>query len=117
MTHVPEILKLHDLARDPGAGNIEAFKVRTESNLHNRSLHHHVFDTSLAARVMHFMRLQLLTVEAVKPYHIFVAAQKLREGLSPDNALILSENAPHLAASPFHSDWIRSNRRDPPEVK
>ena len=117
MTHAPEILNLHDLARDPGAGDIEAFRVRTVGNVHNRCLHHHVFDTSLAARVMDYMHLQLLAVEAVKPHHIFVAAEKLRGGLSPNNELFLDDHAPYLSASPFQSDRILSNRRDSPDAK
>ena len=104
MTHAPEILNLHDLARDPGAGDIEAFRVRTAGNVHNRGLHHHVFDTSLAARLMDFMHLQLLAVEAVKPHHIFVAAQKLHGDLRPKNELFLGQHAPYLSASPFQSD-------------
>jgi SAM-dependent methyltransferase len=106
MTHAPEILSLHDLARDPLAGGFESFKVRTEDNVHNRCLHHHVFNTSLAAGLLHFVNLQLLAVEAVKPQHIFVAAQKLGESLSPNNDLFLSQNAPYRSASPFQSDRI-----------
>jgi SAM-dependent methyltransferase len=106
MTHAPEILSLHDLARDPFAGGFEAFKLRTEDNVHNRCLHHHVFDTALVASLMHFMKLQLLVVEAVRPHHIFVVARKLTGDLSPDNHLFLGEQAPCRSSSPFQSDRI-----------
>jgi SAM-dependent methyltransferase len=106
MTHAQEILRLHDLARDPFAGGFESFKIRTEDNLNNRCLHHHVFNTSLAAGLVHFMNLQLIAVQAVKPQHIFVAAQKLGDGLSPNNDFFLSQNAPYRSSSPFQSDRI-----------
>lgn len=47
MTHLEEILALHDLSRDPGAGDAQAFKARSLENFRNRTLHHHVFDLSL----------------------------------------------------------------------
>lgn len=43
LTHLPEILELHDLAMDPPAGNIENFRQRSQDNYNNRCLHHHVF--------------------------------------------------------------------------
>jgi hypothetical protein len=72
----------------------------------NRCMHHHVFDTSLAARAIDFVGLRLLAVEAVKPNHIFVAAQKIRQGLSPNNGLFLDRNALHFSGSPFLSDRL-----------
>src|SRR4051812_5693705 len=51
-THVAEILRLHDLSRDPGAGSREAFAARARQNLEYRSLHHHVFNTELALRLV-----------------------------------------------------------------
>ncbi len=33
LTHLPEILELHDLTRDPGAVSYESFKIRCETNL------------------------------------------------------------------------------------
>jgi SAM-dependent methyltransferase len=106
MTHAPEILRLHDLARDPNAGDFQAFKLRTADNVHNRCLHHHVFDTSLAVRLIHFVGLQLLAVDAVRPHHIFVVAQKLGHSLSPNNDPFLGQQALHLSASPFLSDRL-----------
>jgi SAM-dependent methyltransferase len=55
MTHLEEILTLHDLSRDPAAGDAERFKARSLRNFENRCLHHHVFDLPLAHEAMkHF---------------------------------------------------------------
>jgi len=50
LTHLEEILALHDLDRDPWAGGRENFIRRSRENLEHRGLHHHVFDQALIAR-------------------------------------------------------------------
>ena len=52
MTHLPEILKLHDLSRDIPAGSSEEFRIRSLQNLHNRCLHHHVFNMDLLKKII-----------------------------------------------------------------
>jgi SAM-dependent methyltransferase len=47
LTHLQEILELHDLGRDKAAGSFEDFKARSVDNFSNRGLHHHVFDAEL----------------------------------------------------------------------
>src|SRR5713226_8445532 len=42
LTHVDEILKLHDLSRDLPAGTPEQFRARSLNNSAVRALHHHV---------------------------------------------------------------------------
>jgi len=51
LTHLPEILALHDLSRDPQAGTPEQFAARSRENFKNRCLHQHVFDEKLAVAV------------------------------------------------------------------
>jgi SAM-dependent methyltransferase len=52
LTHLDEILALHDLSRDPLGGTPEAFAARSRVNHENRCLHHHVFDAALVRDVM-----------------------------------------------------------------
>lgn len=47
LTHLDEILSLHDLSMDPPAGNLQQFRARSLDNFNNRTLHHHVFDLRL----------------------------------------------------------------------
>ncbi|MFZ2333454.1 MAG: methyltransferase domain-containing protein [Sideroxyarcus sp.] len=75
LTHLPEILALHDLKRDPEAGDNEAFKRRSMRNIENRCLHHHVFDAGLAVNLVEYMGLKVLAVEEVYPHHILVLAK------------------------------------------
>lgn len=55
LTHLDEILALHDLSMDPPAGNLEEFRLRSLNNFENRALHHHVFDIPLMTEMLeHF---------------------------------------------------------------
>lgn len=47
LSHLDEILRLHDLKMDPPAGNITTFRTRSEKNFWNRGLHQHVYDQKL----------------------------------------------------------------------
>jgi SAM-dependent methyltransferase len=106
LTHMPEILALHDLERDPEAGDHAAFKVRSARNFENRCFHHHVFDTRLAVTLVDHMGLQILAVEAIRPMHILVVAQKPAGDVLPDNSALLSESAQYRRVSPFASDHL-----------
>jgi len=76
LTHLPEILALHDLERDPEAGDSEAFRSRSMKNVENRCLHHHVFNAALARSLAGYVGLEVLVVERIYPHHILVLAQK-----------------------------------------
>ena len=104
LTHLPEILSLHDLRRDPGAGGFEAFKARSERNRENRGLHHHVFDTRLAVELLDHVGVRIRAVESTFPFHIAALATRLESGQRPDNTEFLGPRAPYRSASPFRSD-------------
>jgi SAM-dependent methyltransferase len=104
LTHLDEILRLHDLARDPRAGDLAAFERRSRKNIENRCLHHHVFDTRLAVEVIHHVGLQILTVELARPYHIFVIARKPAAGEPLDNESFRGARYPPVWNSPVPSD-------------
>ncbi len=106
LTHMSEILVLHDLSRDPVAGDIAAFKARSERNFENRCFHHHVFDTHLAVSLVHHMDLQIQSVEAIRPMHILIVAQKMMSGALPNNSAFFSDLAQYRRASPFSSDHL-----------
>lgn len=74
LTHLPEILKLHDLGRDRQAGSYEAFKTRSEQNVENRCLHHHVFDKAATVAMAEAAGYRVLSAEAKRPLHLIVVA-------------------------------------------
>jgi SAM-dependent methyltransferase len=101
LTHLKEVLELHDLTRDRAAGNREAFHGRCLQNIENRGLHHHVFDLRAAIELVDHAGLQLLAAETAKPHHVVMLAKKC----SPlDNRAFLKLDSTHFARSPFGSD-------------
>jgi 2-polyprenyl-3-methyl-5-hydroxy-6-metoxy-1,4-benzoquinol methylase len=66
LSHLEEILKLHDLSLDPGAGKYSQFKKRSINNFQNRALHHHVFNMNLLCKIFEFFNLKILIKEITK---------------------------------------------------
>jgi SAM-dependent methyltransferase len=77
LSHLDEILALHDLDMDPPAGTIEQFRARSLDNFHNRCLHHHVFDSKLVIDLFDHLNVQLIDIQAKLPYHIIAFGQKV----------------------------------------
>lgn len=98
LTHLQEILQLHDDSKDPGVHDI-TFRERAERNAELRSLHHHVFDTRLVVDAVNKVGLEVLAVEPLRPYHIVVLARNLPE---------------EAAVSPFSEDALRAVLRKSP---
>ncbi len=66
LTHLTEILALHDLALDPPAGNFENFRARSLDNYSNRGLHHHVFDMPLICQMLEHSGFQVISTCVTK---------------------------------------------------
>lgn len=106
LTHLEEILALHDLRKDPGAGNMESFQKRSIRNIENRCLHHHVFDTRLAVEVVNHIGLRILTVELLRPYHIVIVARKTGHDEAAPNEQFRGISTEPCWNSPFPSDRV-----------
>jgi SAM-dependent methyltransferase len=104
LTHLPEILKLHDLALDPAAGAYVAFEERSKNNIGNRCLHQHAFDTTLVIELLDYLGLQIHAIEPLRPCHIISIAQKLPAGISAKNDAYEGSVARYSHISPFASD-------------
>ena len=78
LTHLEEILELHDLKRDSHAGSFADFKKRSLDNFENRSLHHHVFDILLLEKMINYIGMKVL-ISHSSPTDHFIAASKIEE--------------------------------------
>jgi SAM-dependent methyltransferase len=109
-THLPEILKLHDLSLDPGAGSYEQFLARSNKNFDNRCLHHHVFVTESWISILDYLNLEIVCLEAILPFHIIAIGKKVNENtenlrsLHASNMRFLEFNSRWRQDSPFHLD-------------
>lgn len=64
LSHVPEILKLHDFSRDPQAGGYKNFEERCKANIKYRCIHHHVYSQQLLKQMLDYtgMKLSLIHI-------------------------------------------------------
>jgi hypothetical protein len=108
-THVEEFIELCDLGRVPDRLSREAFAERTRDHAANRTVHHHVFDTELAVRLLDRAGFQLLSVETALPFHIVAVARA--NAPRPGNAPFLARSAAWRATSVFRRDRQESRTR------
>lgn len=106
LTHVPEILALHDAAKDPGTHGM-SFEERAQRNPEMRSLHHHVFDTRLAVDAVSEAGFVPEAVEPLEPYHVVVLARKAGSERAP-HRMSEDELRTALQQSPFRTDRAHS---------
>lgn len=70
LSHLPEILALHDSRLSPLTGSKEEFKKRGEDNYNNRCLHQHVFDLGLLRKI--FKHLKLTVLDSATTYTDYI---------------------------------------------
>ena len=76
LTHLPEILELHDLAMDPPAGDIENFRKRSERNYENRCLYHHVFCEDSLRKIFGYLGLEVLDFREAFQNYVILGRKK-----------------------------------------
>jgi SAM-dependent methyltransferase len=76
LTHLDEILKLHDLSLDPAAGSFETFRSRSLENYSNRTLHHHVFDMDLIKSLLEYCGFDTVQNNEIKTDFIVLAIKR-----------------------------------------
>lgn len=76
LTHLGEILSLHDLLLDSGVGTAQEFAERARKNNKHRSLHQHVFDRDLLRRLFSYCGVEVLTVDFALPCHTIMMGRK-----------------------------------------
>jgi SAM-dependent methyltransferase len=104
-THLEEVIRVHDLERDPTVPDRAALRARALDNPRNRTVHHHVFTTRSALAMLDHVGLDLLQAEVRYPHDIYVLARLPAPGSPPvDNAALLDRGAGFLRASPFRVD-------------
>jgi SAM-dependent methyltransferase len=86
LTHLEEILALHDLIRDVPAGMAEQFRARSLRNAENRCLHHHVFDSALQRATLEASGWAVEATECVRPLHLVALARRPAGGEKPSPA-------------------------------
>ncbi len=76
LTHLEEIIALHDLDLDRQAGSPQQFRQRCLLNASHRAMHHHVFSPEVLVEMFTFLQMKVVHISAERPHHIIVQAQK-----------------------------------------
>ncbi len=77
LTHLDEILELHDLDRDPGVIDRGLFPARCRDNFNNRCLHQHVFDMELLRQIFDYLGLKIVLTDTSTNFHQVIAGVKI----------------------------------------
>jgi len=77
LTHLQEILALHDLELDPAAGSPQEFRERCLANSAVRAMHHHVFSAEVLARMMGRAGMRVANLSSERPGHILAVGRKI----------------------------------------
>lgn len=101
MTHLDEVLALHDLERDPAAPSRAVFEQRCRENFATRSLHHHVFVSRTVVNLCRAADLRVLMLRPEAPCHIVCLCRV--DGGSGEE-LTDAQLTACLMSSPFASD-------------
>jgi hypothetical protein len=104
-THFEEVLRLHDITRDAGIQSQEELIERTDKNIENRCVHHHVFNSALAAKIVDHVGFKILDLSPFSPCHIIILAQKCENEVQ-DNTIFISPVLGGYSESYFPSDRI-----------
>ena len=82
LTHLDEVLSLHDLHLDPEAGSREQFQERCLRNSSLRAMHHHVYSPEVLDRMFQHVDMRVLSLGTERPCHIVGFAQKVPSHIS-----------------------------------
>ena len=76
LSHLEEILNLHDLRLDPWAGTFDQFKIRSLQNYQNRALHQHIFNLELLTEIYNFFKLNILFKTDMKDEYLIIGEKE-----------------------------------------
>ncbi len=76
LTHLDEVLALHDFALEAPGCSWEQFRERCRQNLSYRGIHHHVFSPEVLGVMFTRLQMRVLSLAVERPFHIMGFAQK-----------------------------------------
>lgn len=76
LSHLAEILELHDYSMDILCGGKAAFQKRAEKNIQNRCLHHHVFSEACLREMYEWLGLEVIDFWKVAENYIILGKKK-----------------------------------------
>lgn len=78
MTHLEEVLNLHDLSFDKNSISADSFKSICINNFFNREMHHHVFDLKLLRQIFIFLGIEIVQTDIIFSDYIILGKIPLK---------------------------------------
>jgi hypothetical protein len=104
LSHLDEVLLLHDLALDPGC-SAQQYRERCLQNARFRGMHHHVFRPEILVGMFTEVMMQVTNLTIERPYHIILFARVAdavdAERVRASNSEFLREGAYWKKTDPF----------------
>ena len=101
LTHLEEMVLLHDLERDPGCPDRETLERRCRDVAFTRAIHHHIFVSRTVVQACEAAELEVVLLRPKLPFNIVCLC---RVGEPGGSRLSESELSMFLRRSPFASD-------------
>ena len=76
LSHLPEILELHDYSMDLPCGGKTAFERRAKQNFYNRCLHHHVFSEMCLKQMYEWLDVEVIDFWKVAENYIILGRKR-----------------------------------------
>jgi SAM-dependent methyltransferase len=76
LTHLKEVLSLHDFDYDPCAIDRDQLQLRCKNNFKYRAMHHHVFNSDLLERALRYTGFEVFARDYCPPFHLVSIASK-----------------------------------------
>ncbi|SEO37511.1 Methyltransferase domain-containing protein [Mucilaginibacter sp. OK283] len=76
LTHLDEVLTLHDFERDGGVTDMDQFKQRCLDNINNRCMHQHVYNLDLLTQIFNYLNVTVLITDSSFPHHLTIVGIK-----------------------------------------
>ena len=118
LTHLDDVLALHDLTLDPEAGTALQFRQRCLRNPTFRAMHHHVFVPEVLVRMFSRVQMRVLSIGIERPFHIIGFAQRVdaveSEEAELQNLDFIKEAAEWRKYDPLKENGARSRRGNLP---
>ena len=75
-THFEEVIALHDFKHDAFVQSKEDLIKRTNLNIENRAVHHHVFNLDLVKELLVYCDFEMVHQQTYPPFHLVSVAEK-----------------------------------------
>ena len=104
LTHFEEIMTLHDLALDPGAGTFNQFKARSLDNFNNRCFHQHVFDFDLLEKIYRYFNIKIVGKALTPPYHQIIVG--IKQTVPARTSIAWQDQAAPVRDKFDYAEWV-----------